>query len=155
VKNNGFDDFDVGIMNCLQDNARMTSEVMAAEVGLSATACQRRMKRLRDCGAIAEEVAVISPDIVGGRITMLVQVALKHGGGDAVDAFKRDMLKIPEVQQCYYVMGDFDFILIVTARDIAEYDQLTRRVFFPNRAIARFQTTVAMENVKTSLRIPI
>lgn len=148
------DDFDIVLMNCLQNNVRMTSEAMAEVVGLSATACQRRVKRLREVGAIASEIAVISPDVVGGRVTMVVQVVLRRGGGDVIDNFKRDIAKVPEVQQCYYVIGDYDFVLIITASDIAAYERLTRRIF-AGEDIQRFQTTVAMENVKVGLHIPL
>ena len=102
---------------------------MAAAVGLSATACQRRMKRLREAGYIAADVSILDPAKVGRRTTFIVQVDLVRGRADIVDGFKRDMLKVPEVQQCYYVTGEADFVLIVIAEDLAHYEQLTRRLF--------------------------
>lgn len=149
------DQFDVAILGQLQDDNRVTSEVIAERVGLSPTACQRRIKRLRAEGAIAAEVAVLDPDLVGGRITLVVQVILARGRADIVDAFKREVQAIPEVQQCYYVTGEADFILIVTAEDIASYERLTRRIFRDNPNIQKFLTNVVMEPVKVGLRIPL
>ena len=149
------DQFDISILNLLQDDNRMTSEAIAERVGLSPTACQRRIKRLRAEGAIAAEVAVLDPDVVGGRITLIVQVVLAHGRADIVDAFKREVQAMPEVQQCYYVTGEADFILIVTAEDIPAYERLTRRIFFGNPHIQKFQTIVVMDSVKVGLKLPI
>jgi len=149
------DDFDIAILNLVQDNAQLKSESIAESIGLSPTACQRRLRRLREDGAIASEIAVIDPSIVGGRVTMIVQVVLERGGSHTVDAFKRKMREAPEVQQCYYVTGEYDFILLVTARDIADYEQLTRRIFFENSQIQKFHTIVTMENVKVGLGIPL
>ena len=149
------DPFDVALLNLLQANNRLTSETLAERVGLSPTACQRRIKRLRAEGAIAKEIAVVDPQVVGGRITLIVQVVLAHGRADIVDAFKREVQAIPEVQQCYYVTGDHDFILIVTADDIADYERLTRRIFFGNPNIQKFQTIVVMDSVKVGLEIPL
>lgn len=149
------DTFDTEILNALQEDNRMTAETIAARVGLSPTACQRRVKRLREQGAVAADIAILSPKFLGNRITFLVQVVLSHGGTWVIDNFKRDMLKIPEVQQCYYTTGDYDFLVIITARDVSEYEQLTRRIFFENRDIQRFNTTVVMDPVKVGMQVPV
>ncbi len=149
------DTFDTSILNALQTDNRMTSEALANVVGLSPTACQRRVKRLRADGAIAADIAVLSPSMAGARVSFIVQIVLTRGGADAVDAFKREMQKVPEVQQCYYTTGDFDFLMIITARDVVDYEHLTRRIFFENRHIQRFNTIVVMDSVKVGLRIPL
>ncbi len=148
------DDFDVAILRCLQVDNRQTTEVIGSEVGLSPTACQRRIKRLRASGVIASEVAILDPDRIGGRLTLIVQVLLARGRADIIDSFKREIRDIPEVQQCYYVTGEHDFILVITAEDMASYEKLTRRIFFANPNIQKFQTIVAMESVKLGLQIP-
>jgi len=149
------DDFDLSILRLLQKNVRLKSEVIAEQVGLSATACQRRIKRLREQGVIDAEIAVLKPGAVGGWVTLLVQVVLDRGGAHSVNDFKRQMRDAPEVQQCYYVTGEYDFVLVVLARDMSEYDQLTQRVFFENALIRKFNTIVCMENVKTTLSLPL
>lgn len=149
------DNFDVAILRCLQVDNRQTSEAIGAEIGLSPTACQRRIKRLRASGVIASEVAILDPDRIGGRLTLIVQVLLARGRTDIIDSFKREIRDIPEVQQCYYVTGEHDFILVVTAEDMAAYEKLTRRIFFANPNIQKFQTIVAMESVKLGLQIPL
>ncbi|MEH6633219.1 MAG: Lrp/AsnC family transcriptional regulator [Halopseudomonas aestusnigri] len=149
------DNFDKAILRCLQENARFKSEYVAEQVGLSATACQRRIKRLRDSGAITKEVAVLNPEIAGRPVTLIVQLVIGRCGAEVLDRLKRDLIALPEVQQCYNVTGAFDFVLIVTAKDMEAYEQFTRKVFFDKPTIKEFETTVVMDKVKIGLEIPI
>ncbi len=88
-------------------------------------------------------------------MTFVVQVEPRRGGAHTVDAFKREIATFLEIQQCCYVTGEYDFILIVTARDMADYDALTRRIFFESPHIEKFHTTVTIESVKVGLAIPL
>lgn len=148
------DSFDIALLSALQENNRLTSDVLAERVGLSATACQRRMKRLRDSGAILKDIAVLNPDLLG-VLTLIVNIEINGGQRHRLDMFKRDMMRLAEVQQCYYVTGSTDFVLIVTAANIAAYERFTRQHFFAHQAIARFSTLVVMETVKAGLAIPL
>ena len=149
------DQFDTALLRELQRNNRITSDVLAERVGLSPTACQRRVKRLRETGAIKAEVAVVAPDAAGKRVTLIVEIVLERGRADIIDNFKRDVQAIPEIQQCYYVTGKADFVLIMTAADMEEYERLTRRIFFANPNIQHFTTIVVMDSVKIGLEIPL
>ncbi len=149
------DAFDKAILNHLQRDNRVTSDVLGAEIGLSPTACQRRIKRLRQQGAIRKDVSVLSPDLIGERISMIVLVELKRGRSAAIDQFTRRMQSLDEVQQCYYTVGDVDFVLIVTAASLADYEIFTREVFFDNADIRRFTSIPALRAVKLGLQIPL
>ena len=149
------DEFDRAILREVQVDARQTGDALGAAVGLSATAVQRRLKRLRVTGAIRREVAVLDPAIVGGLMTLMVGITLQRGGAHVVDAFRRTVHAVPEIQQCYYTTGEFDFMLVVIARDMTAYEAFTRRVFFDNPEIAKFHTIVTIEAVKTGGHLPI
>jgi Lrp/AsnC family leucine-responsive transcriptional regulator len=149
------DDFDRAILRELQQDCRRSSERIAAVVALSATAVQRRIKWLRENGAIVAERAIVNPLAVGRPLSILVQVTLARGRADIVADFKRQAQANPEVQQCYYVTGEYDFLLIVTANDMADYERLTHRLFFDNQNIQKFHTIVVMDPVKVGLTIPI
>lgn len=149
------DSFDAKLLNLIQRNNRLTTEQLSDAVGLSPTACQRRLKRFRDNGTIASDIAVISPEAVGRRMTMIVQISLEREQPEHLDLFKRTMLAIPEVMQCYYVTGSADFILILTAKDMKDYEEFTRRFFFNNPNIQQFITSVVIDHVKVSLAVPI
>lgn len=149
------DEFDARILNLIQDNSRLTAEKLSSLIGLSPAACQKRLKKLRRDGVIAKEVAVLSPEAVGRKLTMIVDVTMEREHPDVLDRFKRTMLATPEVMQCYYVTGDADFIVILTVSDMKEYEEFTRRFFFQNSNIQRFQTNVVMDAVKTGMRVPV
>lgn len=149
------DSFDKHILQLLQQNNRLTTEKIGELVGLSATACQRRIKKLRDSGIIHKEVAVLDSVQLGNYVTVIVEVTMKQGGSKVMDQFRQQMQNHSNVQQCYYVTGEHDFVLIITCASMLEYDQLTRQLFLDNTNIHKFRTTVAMENVKLGLEVPI
>ena len=149
------DQFDAKLLNIIQQNNRLTTEQLSEAVGLSPTACQRRLKRFRDNGTIAADIAVISPEAVGRRMTMIVQISLEREQPEHLDWFKKTMLTLPEVMQCYYVTGSADFIIILTAKDMKDYEDFTRRVFFNNPNIQQFITNVVIDHVKVGLSVPI
>ena len=149
------DAFDRQILKFLQANSRMTTEELGLQIGLSATACQRRIRKLREAGIILKEVAVVDGIAIGGYVTVIVDVVLHQGSFQNIDTFKRQMLKFPQVQQCYYVTGHNDFVLIVIAENMLEYEKLTRELFFNNANIKKFHSTVVMESVKIGLVVPV
>lgn len=149
------DDFDLRILDILQrDNATPQREIGEA-VNLSAPAVQRRIKRLEESGVISANVAVVEPDRVGRPITIIVEISVESEQIDLLDATKATFAAAPEVQQCYYVTGEADFVLVVTVASMAEYEALTRRLFFADPNIKKFRTLVAMDRVKAGLTVPL
>jgi Lrp/AsnC family leucine-responsive transcriptional regulator len=149
------DDHDLRILRILQHDGRATMEAIAARVGLSPASVQRRIKRLRVTGAIEKEIAVVAPEAVDLPVTVIVNVELEREQLDLLEQFKRDMRKLPEVQQCYYVTGATDFVLVVIARNMREYEKFTHRAFFSNPNVRNFLTHVVMDRVKAGLSLPL
>ncbi|MCZ7482711.1 Lrp/AsnC family transcriptional regulator [Rhizobium rhizogenes] len=146
---------DRALLDAVQKNNRLTSEELAQIVNLSPTACQRRLKRLREEGVIEADVAIISPKAVGRGITMIVLVSLERERADIVDRFKAAICATREVMIGYYVTGDADFILVITAKDMEDYEAFTRRFFYENHDIKGFKTMVVMDRVKAGFAFPI
>ena len=149
------DEFDREILRRLQIDARATGEAIGAAVFLSAAAVQRRIKRLRQIGVISGEVAVVDPLAVGQAMSFVVAVELERERADVLEAFRKTVRADPNVQQCYYVTGAADFILVVTTRDMADFEAFTRRVLFDNPNIRRFTTSVVMSRDKVGLTVPV
>lgn len=149
------DDIDRAIHRALQHNARLTVEALGDLVGTSRASAQRRVQALRKSGAIATEIAVIDPRVVGAQMTFVVEVELERERVDLLDEFRRSMAALIEVQQCYYVTGHTDFVLIVVADDMASYERFSRQVFTENPNIRRFHTNVVVDRVKVGLAVPI
>ncbi len=137
----------------MQDNCRITAEQLSKEIGLSASACQRRINKLREDGVIAREVAILSKEKISPFLTTIVEIALERETPNIIDDFKNSMLTIQEVTQCYYVTGEIDFILTLNVRDIDHYQNFTQKFLFDNPNIRRFNTLVVMETVKQRLNV--
>lgn len=149
------DRIDVRILNAIQLNNRLTADEIGELAGLSPTACQRRLKRLRSEGVIVGDVSIIDPKAVGRHLTMLVLVTLERERTDIIDRFKQAIRSTPEVMSGFYVTGDADFVLVVTAKNMEDYELFTRRFFYENCDIKSFKTMVVMDRVKAGFVIPI
>ena len=149
------DNLDLKLLDLIQVNSRLTADQLSEHVCLSSSACQRRLKRLRKDGVIESEVAIISPAKVGRRLTMIVEVTLERERPDIIDKFKKLMINTPEVQQCYYVTGSVDLIVILTVQDIEDYDHFSKRFFFEDSNIRRFNTLVVTDRIKTGFYVPV
>lgn len=149
------DAFDLKIIEILQQDARTPQRRIGEAVHLSAPAVQRRIRRLEEAGVITANVAVVDPKALGQALTIVVEVEVISESAAEIAAAKQAFAAAPEVQQCYYVTGAADFILVVIVPSMPDYEALTRRLFFGNNNVKRFRTSVAMDRVKTGLGVPI
>ncbi|WP_316831475.1 Lrp/AsnC family transcriptional regulator [Pedobacter aquatilis] len=149
------DKFDLEILKILQIDNQTSQRDIGDRVGLSAAAVQRRIKRLRADGIIMSDISVVNRELVGNPITILVEVFLNSEEIELIDEVKQTFVSTPEVQQCYYVTGESDFILVIITPSMADYEKLTRRIFFANKNIKRFRTIIAMELGKVGLAFPL
>ncbi len=145
--------FDAKILNLVQNNNRLTAEELGAKVGLSASACQRRLSRLRSSGTIRSDISVVDPDKVDKKLLMIIEVTLEREGSQEVKRFKSAMRLNPKVMQCYSVTGRSDFILIISVRDMAEFDEFQEEFCIENAMVKRFSTSVVVDPVKVGLAL--
>lgn len=149
------DSFDLAILRILQHDSSVPQRQIGERVNLSAPSVQRRIKKMEKEGIISAQVAIVNPVSVGLPLTIVVEIELKAETGGIIDKIKKEFLEAPEIQQCYYVTGEIDFILITVVSDMAEYEDLTRRLFFDNDNIRKFKTFVTMDRIKTATGLNI
>ena len=149
------DAYDIGILRLMQESCRSTVEAIGEHVGLSGPAVHRRLKRLREGGVIKQEVAILDPRQLGVEMSFIVGVELEREQLDVLTAIRRKLSALPEVQQCYYVTGEFDLILIVRTADMAAFETFTHKAFFGDNNVRKFSTSVVMSEVKVGLSLPI
>jgi Lrp/AsnC family leucine-responsive transcriptional regulator len=149
------DSFDIAILRVLQKDGTAPQRQIAESVNLSAPSVQRRIKRMEREGVISVQAAILNPAKVGLPLTIIVEVELKTETEGEIDQIKKNFQDAPEIQQCYYVTGEVDFVLIAIVSDMAEYEDLTRRLFFSNDNIKKFRTFVTMDRTKTSVELNI
>ena len=155
LKSHSLDSFDFAILRILQQNNRMALQEIGRAVNLSAAAVQRRVRRMEDANIIQANIAMVDPAAVGRPITLIVEVVVDSEHANLLDAARNDFASAPEVQQCYYVTGAVDFILVLTVPTMEEYESLSRRLFLENTNVKHFQTYVAMNRVKTGVSVPM
>jgi Lrp/AsnC family transcriptional regulator, leucine-responsive regulatory protein len=149
------DPLDRRILERYQHDTQLPAHIIGAAVGLSTAAVQRRLKRLRAQGVIVREVAEIAPKTVGLPVTCIVGVNLERERSADVQRFKRRMAALPEVQQCYYVTGEVDFMLVVLAADMEAYEAFTQRALFDDDNVRSFTTHVVLDRVKTGVGVAL
>jgi len=149
------DDYDKKLLRLLQQNNRLTSEELSKMVNLSQSAIQRRITRLRNDKIIEADVAIISPAAAGIGITCVVDLILFEGNSKSIEKFKESMFACPEVAQCYYVTGTYDFVLIVNTRDMAHFEEFSKKHLMDNPNLKHFYTHVVMDKVKVGFGVSI
>ncbi|ROL72635.1 Lrp/AsnC family transcriptional regulator [Pseudomonas vranovensis] len=148
------DEFDLALLAALQrDNSQPLRE-LAEQVHLSSASVQRRIQRLKKAGVIQANAAVINPDKVGQVITLMVEVHADRTQSADLEVMKR-AFSGPEIQQCYYVTGDADFLLVLTVASMTVFQGIAQRLFHDNPNVKWFRTIVVLERVKTTLQVTL
>ena len=154
-KTDKLDDFDLRLLALLQQDAQRPIPALAEQVGLSAPACYRRIRRLRESGAIAREIALVRPRTLGWPLSMIVLVTLEREGVRTVDEMMRVLRAVPEVVEAWNVTGDDDFVVRMVARDMESYAELARNLFAADERVRSFKTLVVIRQVKDLSPIPV
>ena len=149
------DDHDRLIAAALQADSRKSVDIIAEQVGLSASAVHRRIARMRENGAICGDVSVLNPKAFGVGMTFIVEIVLEKVRVPEVTAIKKRLRAAAEVQQIYNVTGDVDLMLIVLARDVEHFEEISRSLFSADPHVRRYRTSVVMDRVKTGHTIPL
>ena len=109
------------ILRCLQQNARLSFAELARQVGLTTTPCKERVKRLERDGFIAGYHARLDPSKLDRGLVIFVQITLQRTAGDAFREFTEAIQDLPEVEECYLVAGNFDYLIKARVKDMTEY----------------------------------
>jgi len=152
---NGLDRFDLEILRIIQKDNLTPQRKIGEMVNLSAAAVQRRIKRMHENGVIKADVSIIDPSLIGCPITIVVEVEMQHDRKELTIQAKHKFSSCKQVQQCYYVTGDVDFVLIINVATMVEYEALTQELFFDNENVKRYKTFVALDRVKVNLELPL
>ncbi|MDX1459125.1 MAG: Lrp/AsnC ligand binding domain-containing protein [Marinobacter sp.] len=142
------DRIDHSILRELQKNGRITVTELASRVGLSKTPCQVRMRRLEEQGYITGYTALVNQTKLGLNHIAFAQVTLSDTSSKALAAFNQAINQISAVEQCHMIAGNFDYLLKVRTRNMAEYRQVLGEQINALPHVVQTSTFVVMENVK-------
>lgn len=149
------DRIDRKILAELQGEARLSVVEIARRVGLTKTPCAERIRKLERNGVIRGYHAELDPDAVGAGHVVMVQVLLTSTSGHDLKRFNEGARRIPEIESCHMIAGDFDYLLKVRTRDIAAYREVMSDKISELPCVRQTHTYVVMEVVKDSHTLPI
>lgn len=147
------DRIDRNILNELQKDGRVSNVKLAKCVGLSPTPCLERVRRLEKKNFIHDYTALLNPHYLDAGLLVLVKITLNRGTPDVFEQFNIAVRKLPEVQECYLVSGDFDYLLKIRVPDISSYRKLLCNTLLRLPGVHDTRTYVTMEEVKQSSRL--
>jgi Lrp/AsnC family leucine-responsive transcriptional regulator len=145
------DEIDRKIIAALQAEGRLPIVDLADRVGLSATPCQRRVKRLEEEGLIVRYAALVAPAAMGFGLQALVEVTLEDHSEKTVEAFEAAIRARPEVVACYAVTGDMDFLLHVFATDLNSFSDFALKALLRMPGVKGTRSSFIMQAIKSDL----
>jgi DNA-binding Lrp family transcriptional regulator len=149
------DKTDHKILAELQKNGRLSSQALAARVGLSTSPCWRRVKRMERAGVIAGNVAILNPESVGLHVIAFALVSLEDHHPDSVSDFDRMVEDLPEILECHAMSGQHDYQLKVVCESIGAYDQLLSQHILRVEAVHTVNTSFVLRTNKSTTALPL
>lgn len=147
------DDIDKAILNLLQEDSTLPLKTVSERVHVSVATAQRRIQMLISSGVITKQVAIVNPNKVGYGLTAVVMIEMERSNTSMQQRFERLMDAQPRVMSCYEVSGDFDFMLMVNARNMSDYHQFTRNLLTYENNVRNFKSQFVMNFTKSGTKI--
>ncbi len=149
------DDTDRRILTVLQKHGRITNAELAERVHLSASACHRRVQRLEAEGVIRAWVALLDARAMGRPSTVFVEIKLSGQSEEVLEAFEREVRRIPDVLECHLMAGTADYLLKILARDTEDFARIHRRYLSRLPGVVQMQSSFALRTVVSTTAIPV
>jgi len=148
VSEGSIDKFDFALLRVLLEDSRKTLQDIAAQVGLSATTCWSRIKKLEGAGVIRRYTVDLDKALLGFRDTVIVQVTLESHTDETLYEFGRVLATIPEVLEAYLVSGDYDYYIRIAVRDTRDYERLLREKLYKIPGIRHSKSSFVLRVLK-------
>lgn len=148
------DELDIRILNLLQEDTMLPVAEIAEKVGSSKSVCWRRIQKLQDDGIIKGRVALLDHNKAGLDIILFAQVKMT-AHGRKLPNFIEIIRDIPQILECYTLMGNVDFLLKIVVKDIQEYENLWWHQLSQIEGVQEISSTIAMTAVKHTTKLPL
>lgn len=149
------DRIDRKILDVLQRQGRMSMTELAEHIGLSASPCAERVKRMERDGVITGYHAHVSPEALGRTLLVFVEIKLSAKSGDVFDKVRKELLHMPEVLECHLVSGSFDYLVKARLSGMSEYRHLLGDILKKLPVAAESHSYVVMEEIKETLMLAV
>jgi Lrp/AsnC family transcriptional regulator, leucine-responsive regulatory protein len=142
------DDMDLRILRVLHRDARASFQEIGKQVGLSASPCWQRIRRMEQAGVLRGYAARIDLPKLGFNDTLIVQLTLHNHSEDVLQAFEAALAQIPEVIEAYLVSGEHDYFVRIAVRDTRDYERLLREKLYRIPELRHSVSTFVLRQLK-------
>lgn len=149
----GLDAIDRKILAALREDGRLTTQALAEKVGLSASPCWTRVKRLEESGAIEKYVALLDHKALGYANIVFVEITLDKHDGKVLDQCGEALVKAPEVIEAYLVTGEYDYLAKVAVSGTDHYERFLRETLYRLPGVRQTRTTFGLRALKRSISV--
>jgi Lrp/AsnC family transcriptional regulator len=149
------DRVDRQILGLIQDDASLSIQQIADQVGLSVNPCWRRIRQMEAAGVIQRRVAVVNPEKVGLGLTVYVRVKTREHSADWAKKLNEVIRAMPEILECHRIGGDVDYLLKIVVEDMAGYDRIYKELIARVPSLADVSALFSMERLKSATALPI
>jgi Lrp/AsnC family leucine-responsive transcriptional regulator len=149
------DQFDIAILNVLQENGQTPFAELGEAVGLSPSACHKRVAALRESGVITQTVTLVDERRAGLETSVFVQATLKNQQQATLTAFERAVARHREIMECYLMAGLSDYFLRILCRDGADYERIHTDILTRLPGVDRVVTNFAIRKVLRRTAVPL
>ncbi|OOH90883.1 AsnC family transcriptional regulator [Pasteurellaceae bacterium 15-036681] len=155
MANKILDNIDTRILRALQRNGHLQNNELAKEIGLSNSACLRRVNILEESGLIDKYVAILNPKKLNCNLTVYALGSFFEEDFKLRERFIFEMKLLPQVTECHLMAGDYDFILKLQVSDLEEFYQYKRKYLTKELGIKTLKSEVILQTVKNTTEIPL
>ncbi len=146
---------DIKLLKLLQHDASLSTAELAERVGMSQSPCWRRINRIEQEGIIQRKVALLDQHKLGMEIVVFTTISLTTHGRSALQEFEREIVKFPEVVECYTMTGSMDYMLKIVTRDIRHYEIFIRTHLAQLPGIREMHSNVSVTRIKDTTELPL
>jgi DNA-binding Lrp family transcriptional regulator len=149
------DAFDLKILSALQDDGRLTNQLLADIVGLSASQCSRRRMRLEEENVISGYHADLASEALGFGVIAFIQITLATHSPDNAKRFRALVNRVDDIQEAYSLTGDADYLLKAVLRDLKSLSDIVNNVLMPHQSVAHVRSSIVLDRLKESSKLPL
>lgn len=149
------DNIDHELLEILQKNARISNAELARRVELSPSGLQKRLRRLETNGYVERYAAILNRHKIGYEMMVFVHISLQRHIATGFEAFRKEIVRIPEVLECYNLTGEDDYILKVIVKDVPHLENFLLRQLTSMPAVDKVRTGLVLNEIKSTTAIPV
>ncbi len=146
---------DVEILALLQRDATLSTAALAERVNVSQSPCWRRINRLEREGVIRSRVALLDRTRLGMEVVVFATINLTSTGRQNLLEFEREIVRHPEVMECYTMTGIWDYMIKIVTRDVRHYEEFVRNTLTASPSIRELHSHVAVTEIKNVTELPL